>query len=275
MKKTFSLPVLPAAALLATLFVLAACSSMSGSGTASAPTLSKERIAEIIAAPDRSDADRTNDIRRKPAEILAFIGIRPGMVALDLVAGGGYTTELVARAVGPTGKVYGQYTPPVANPPPPAPGATPRPAPGAMLATRAKNPVTSNIVPLPVTLVNPVPPEVANEGLDLVTCMFNYHDLGSMGAENRAAMNQALFKALKHGGMYVIADHSGRPGTGISESTTLHRMEQAFLQKEIEAAGFKLAAEGNFLRNPSDPRDKVAPEPPQPKDEFVLKFVKP
>ena len=88
-------------------------------------------------------------------------------------------------------------------------------------------------------------------------------------------MNRAVFRALKPGGFYVIADHSGRPGTGISEAGTLHRIEEAFLRKEVEAAGFKLAAEGNFLRNPNDPRDKNTPDPPQPKDEFVLKFVKP
>jgi predicted methyltransferase len=88
-------------------------------------------------------------------------------------------------------------------------------------------------------------------------------------------MNKAVFAALKPGGMYVIADHSGRPGTGISESGTLHRIEEAFLRKEVEAAGFKLVAAGDFLRNPADPRDKETPDPPMPKDEFVLKFVKP
>ena len=110
--------------------------------------------------------------------------------------------------------------------------------------------------------------------LDLVTLMFNYHDLGHLGID-RAAMNKAVFKALKSGGVYVIADHAGRPGTGISEAGTLHRIEEAFLRREVEAAGFKLAAEGTFLRNPNDPRDKNTPDPPQPKDEFVLKFVKP
>src|SRR6478672_5631159 len=81
---------------------------------ASAP-ITRERIAEIVASPDRSAADRTNDQRRKPELMLAFIGIRPGMVAMDLSAGGGYTTELVARAVGPTGRVYGQSAPPDPN----------------------------------------------------------------------------------------------------------------------------------------------------------------
>jgi predicted methyltransferase len=73
-----------------------------------AAALTPQRIKEIVASSDRSDADRANDVRRKPAEMLAFIGIVPGMVAVDLSTGGGYTTELIARAVGPTGRVYGQ-----------------------------------------------------------------------------------------------------------------------------------------------------------------------
>ena len=104
--------------------------------------------------------------------------------------------------------------------------------------------------------------------------MFNYHDLGHMGVD-RARMNRAAFAALKPGGLYVIADHSGRPGTGISEAGTLHRVEESFLRQEVESAGFRQVASANFLRNPNDPRDRNTPEPPQPKDEFVLKFVKP
>jgi predicted methyltransferase len=88
-------------------------------------------------------------------------------------------------------------------------------------------------------------------------------------------VNAAVFAALKPGGLYVIADHSGRPGTGITESGTLHRVEEALVRREVEAAGFRLVATGDFLRNPNDPRDRNEPEPPQPKDEFVLKFVKP
>ena len=110
--------------------------------------------------------------------------------------------------------------------------------------------------------------------VDLVTLMFNCHHFGFKGVD-RAQMNRALFCALKSGGIHVLADHAGRPGTGISESGTLHRIEEAFLRREVEAAGFKLAGEGLFLRNPSDPRGKNTPNPPQPKDEFALKFVKP
>src|SRR3954468_16869784 len=95
------------------LVLAAACQSM----TPAPGTITRERIAEIVASPDRSDADRANDRRRKPELMLAFIGVRPGMVAMDLSSGGGYTTELLARAVGPSGKVYGQSAPPDPNRP--------------------------------------------------------------------------------------------------------------------------------------------------------------
>lgn len=255
-----------------------------------APVLPPARIAEIVTSPDRSEADRVNDVRRKPQEMLAFIGVRPGMVALDVSAAGGYTTELIARATGPTGRVYGQSPPrpatsrpaqpegaagptPTGAPAPARAGTGPRPSPVA-LAERARNPNAGNIIAVVRPFEDPAPPECASNCLDLVTLMFNYHDFGHMGVD-RAAVNRAVFAALKPGGMYVIADHSGRPGTGISESGTLHRVEEAFLRAEVERAGFKLATEGNFMRNPSDPRDRNTPEPPQPKDEFVLKFVKP
>jgi predicted methyltransferase len=153
-------------------------------------------------------------------------------------------------------------------------GQTLRPDPRQRLAERMKNPAAGNIVPVVRPFDNPVPPEVAANALDLVTLMFNYHDFGHMGVD-RAQMNRAVFAALKPGGLYIVADHSGRPGTGISEAGTLHRIEEAFLRKEVEAAGFQLVAEGGFLRNPNDPRDRETPEPAQSKDEFVLKFRKP
>jgi predicted methyltransferase len=274
---------------------------IAGAGTLSAQQasqpLSAAQIAQILGSQDRTAADRTNDLRRKPELMLAFIGIRPGIVALDLSAAGGYTTELLARAVGPSGIVYGQSRPPDAGRPatPPAapegnshPTATPSAAPATpmsaprpstvALAEREKNLRNAGVPAAPIIAVSrpfedPVPPELASDGIDLVTLMFNYHDLGFMGVD-RAAMNRAVFRALKPGGLFVVADHSGRTGTGISESGTLHRIEKEFLRKEVEAAGFKLLEEGDFLRNPNDPRDKNTPDPPQPKDEFVLKFVK-
>ena len=238
----------------AVLSLAAACTHKPGDGAA----LSQARIAEIVASPDRSPADRTNDVRRKPEEMLAFIGVRPGMVALDLSSGGGYTTELLARSVAPGGRVYAQV---------------PR-APSAGLTARVAKPPLVNVTVVAQPFESPVPAGVASGGLDLATLMFNYHDLGHMGVD-RDRMNRAVFAALKPGGIFVVADHSGRAGTGISEAATLHRVEEAFVKAEVERAGFRLLAAGNFLRNPNDPRDRETPEPAQPKDEFVLKFVRP
>ncbi|MEO8278759.1 MAG: hypothetical protein ABI564_03635, partial [Ideonella sp.] len=171
-----------------------------------------------------------------------------------------------------------------------APVATPQAASAAPRSTPLRTSATAltardamlrgaSVAAAPIVVVvqkfeSPVPAASATQGLDLVTLMFNYHDLGFLGVD-RAQMNRALFRALKPGGLYVIADHAGRDGTGISESGTLHRIEEAFLRREVEAAGFKFLAEAAFLRNPNDPRDRNTPQPPQPKDEFVLKFVKP
>ena len=292
----------------AALLQLAACAGLQ----TPPPALSPQRIAEIVASADRTAADRINDQRRKPEPLLAFIAPRPGMVALDLFAGGGYTSELLARAIGPGGQVHGQFQPrdaarlptppaapegnshpmpgsaspasavpvlpavPAASPPPPA--APPRTS-ATALAERQQRMQSAGVAAAPLVAVasrfdDPVPAALASAQIDLVTLMFNYHDLGHMGVD-RAAMNRALFKALKPGGVYVIADHAGRPGTGIAEAGTLHRIDEAFLRQEVEAAGFKWQASADFLRNPADPRDRNTPQPAMPKDEFVLRFVKP
>jgi len=243
--------------------LLAGCASTSPSAPSAVP-LAADKISAVIASPDRRAADRTNDMRRKPAQMLAFIGVRPGMTALDISAGGGYTSELLARSAGPGGRVYAQVAPRNGGAPPSF----------ATLSERAKNLSSGNIVPVLLPYDELVAAEIPARTLDVATLMFNYHDLGGMGVD-RGAMNRSVFNALRSGGVYVIADHAGRPGTGVSESTTLHRIEADFVRREVEAAGFRLAAEGDFLRNPADPRDRETPEGGQPKDEFVLKFVKP
>jgi predicted methyltransferase len=276
--------------------LVAVTSTSSSSATSTTTTmdpLSRSQIEAIVASPDRTAADRTNDIRRHPVEMLMFVAARPGWTALDVSTGGGYTTELLARVIGPAGIVWAQSQPRDPNNPAPkpaapeggmaapaAPVATPAPVrtTADVLADRAARMKAAGVSAAPIAYVarrfdDPVPSEVADGQLDLVTLMFNYHDLGFLGTD-RAAMNRAIFRALKPGGVYVIADHAGRPGTGISESGTLHRIEESFLRAEVEAAGFTLMAEGDFLRNPNDPRDQNTPNPPQPKDEFVLKFVK-
>jgi predicted methyltransferase len=137
---------------------------------------------------------------------------------------------------------------------------------------RAQKPVMKNVVRVVRDYDDPLPPGV--EALDLITFLFAYHDTTYMPVD-RAAMNRKLFAALKPGGLLVIADHSAKPGDGITVGKTLHRIEESALRQEIEAAGFKLTAEADFLRHAEDPRDAVVFRSPIPVDEFVLKYQKP
>jgi predicted methyltransferase len=215
----------------------------------------------IVAAPDRSDADRQADARRQPAKLLAFAGVRTGMKVLDMEASAGYSTELLARTVGPTGVVYAQDS-----------AAVIERYVKDKFDIRAQKPVMKNVVHVVRNFDDPIPPDVS--GLDLITFFFAYHDISYMEVD-RAAMNARMFAALKPGGFLVIADHSARPGDGINVAKTQHRIEESVLRQEIEAAGFKLAAEADFLRNPEDPRDAAVSRPKIPTDEFVLKYQKP
>jgi predicted methyltransferase len=214
----------------------------------------------IVASPDRSEADRQIDQRRNPELLLAFTGTRPGMRVLDMGAGGGYSTELLARALAPGGTVYAQDSQAV------SPRAKER------FDERAKTPAMQNVVRVVRDYDDPVPSDVRH--LDLITFFFAYHDTAFMNVD-RAKMNRALFAALKPGGALVIADHSAQAGAGVSAAKSLHRIEEATLRREIEAAGFRLVAEADFLRHSEDPRDSIVFRPKVPVDEFVLKFVRP
>ena len=225
----------------------------------SAPALAQD-YAAVVNAPDRSEADRKNDERREPVKILAFAGVKPGWNILDMGAGAGYSTELMARATGPTGKVYGQ------NPPDMMDRAK------TAYEERAKSPAMQNVTMLMRGYEDPVPVEVKN--LDLITFFYAYHDVTYMPVD-RAKMDHALLDALKPGGYLVIGDYAALPGVGTSVSKTLHRIDEDFLKKEVEAAGFKLVDEGDFLRNPKDPHDMPIFRPQIPIDIFVLKFQKP
>ena len=145
----------------------------------------------LIAAPDRTDADRQNDKRRDPVQLLTFAAPKTGMKVLDMGAGAGYSTELMARAVGETGKVFGQND-----------------KVSEKFQARLQTPAMRNVVPVARAFDDPAPPEAT--GLDLVTFFFAYHDTTFMEVD-RARMNKALFAALKSGGTLVIADHSARP----------------------------------------------------------------
>jgi predicted methyltransferase len=214
----------------------------------------------IVAAPDRSEADRQNDKRRYPAKMLAFTGVKPGMKVLDVMAVAGYSSELLARSVGPTGVVYAQDSEETVD------------RVKDRFNARAQSPAVKNLVRVTRNYDDPIPPDVRD--LDLVTIFFSYHDLTFMGVD-RAMMNKKIFAALKPGGFFVVADHSAKAGDGTTVGKTFHRIEESALRQEVEAAGFKVVAEGDFLRHPEDTRDVIVFKAPTPIDEFVLKFQKP
>ena len=237
----------------AALALLGSCASMR------APQPAPD-YAALVAATDRSEADRKTDERRRPAQILAFIGIRPGMKVLDLGAGGGYSTELIARAVGPTGTVYGQNSREMGE------------KAAAVFGERAKKPAMGNVVTVTRNFEDPVPPEARD--LDAVTFLFEYHEMPNLKVD-MLKMNRRIYEALKPGGLYIVADHSAKAGDGTSVGRTLHRIEESVVRRDIEAAGFRLVGEGTFLRNPADARDVPVFKSPVPVDEFFLKYQRP
>jgi len=237
--------------------------------SAPAAAVVPDYVRSAVDAADRSSADRALDAGRKPGLTLAFFGIRPGMKVGEIGAGLGYTSELLSRVVGPTGKVYAQNSPMILE----------KFANGPWTERLAKPALASlgNIVRVDREFDDPFPREVKD--LDVVLDVLFYHDTVWIGVD-REKMNRAVFAALKPGGVYGIVDHSSLPGTGLGGVKTVHRIEEKTLRGEIEQAGFRFIAEASFLKNPNDTRDwndspKEAGERRGTSDRFVLKFEKP
>ena len=242
-----------------------AAAQVGASSGSEVPPAVLQAVTSAVSSPERPAADRQLDAGRHPEQILAFFGIAPGMHVADVWAGGGYTTELLARTVGPSGKVYSQ-------------NGTFSPAfkkGEEAWKARLKEPGMSNVVELQKPFdhpddILPVPPE----SLDAVIIDMNYHDMVGRGYD-RAKINAAVFKALKPGGVYGVIDNSAAPGSGARDANTLHRIDEAFETNEIRQAGFKLVAVSAVLRNPKDDRTWFVMKHRGEQDRFVLKFVKP
>lgn len=220
----------------------------------------------IVDASDRSADDRALDPGRHPVELLEFLGLRPGMKVAEISAGGGYTTELLARVVGPTGVVYGTNSKVILE------RFAEKP-----WSERLQKPIMKNVIRIDRECDDPLPPDAKD--LDLVIDHLFYHDTVWMKTD-RDKMNQAIYASLRPGGAYVVIDHSARSGRGTSEAQTLHRMEEQVVRTEVERVGFRLAAESDFLRNPGDTRDwnaspLTAGDKRGTSDRFTLKFVRP
>ena len=250
------------------ILLLAACASTPPPSPArSTPALAPASSAATTdTAEPRSEADQKLDAGRKPQEMLAFFGIAKGMRVAEIVAGGGYTTELLARAVGPKGEVYGQ------NPRFVLEKFADKP-----WTERLGKPVMANVHRVDRELESPLPPEAHD--LDAVLDVLFYHDTVWLKTD-RDAMNRAIFAALKPGGVYGIVDHSARAGRGLTEVQSLHRIEESLVVEEIQRAGFQLAARSDTWRNAQDARDwnaspSAAADRRGSSDRFALKFVKP
>jgi predicted methyltransferase len=243
--------------------VLACLSAMFAAG---APALSAvpDNVAAAVADSRRPDADRKLDPERKPADMLMLAHIRPGERVMDMIPGGGYFTRLFAVAVGPKGYVYAYQPTEWDN--------FHKGKPAAVLAVAPDYPNVS-VIDAPINKL------VAPEPLDVVWTSQNYHDLHNDMAKpaDLAVINKAVFDALKPGGLYVVLDHAAENGSGLRDTQKLHRIDEAVVKTEVEAAGFKLAAESNVLRNPGDPRTALVFDSSirHKTDQFILVFRKP
>lgn len=218
--------------------------------------------AAALADPGRPAEDKAADAIRKPVETLAFAGVKPGMVVGEFYPGGGYFTRLLSTAVGAKGHVYAienqRWVKKDAAPAEPFAGG------------RYGN-VTYTVAPFG-TAEFPVK-------LDLAWVTQNYHDLkiAKYGNADTAAFNKAVFAALKRGGVFMVIDHEAPKGTTTAQIEKLHRIERAQVIAEVTAAGFRLAGEGKFLRNPGDDHTLSVFDPKVRghTDQYALRFVKP
>jgi len=225
------------------------------------PKVSAE-IAAAVADSGRPPADVERDADRKPAETLAFAGVAKGQVVGELLPGGGYFTRLISKTVGPEGVVY------AVAPPPSDPAKTP-----PVLAIAA-DPAYANVKVLSLKLGEIALPAKA----DIIWTSENYHDLHLKRlALDVAAVNRAVFEALKPGGEYFIVDHVAATGSPVEVADTLHRIDPAIVRREVEAAGFVFAGESDILHKPADDHSKPVFDPSirGHTDQFVLRFRKP
>jgi predicted methyltransferase len=247
------------------LFPIAAAVVIFGCATTSAHDAVPPNIANAVANQDRPDEDRQRDANRKPAEVLTFVGIKSGEKVADFIPGKGYFSRILSSAVGPHGHVYAFIPSEFANfikQPLPPNGSTPYP--------QFKN---------VSVIAGPVNDFAAPEPLDLVWISLNYHDLHDpfFAPADLAKINKAVFAALKPDGRYVVIDHAAAAGSGLRDTNTLHRIDEASVKSEVEAAGFRLEGESALLHDAGDPRTTNVKDPTirGKTDQFILEFRKP
>jgi len=236
----------------------AAVSALALSVAAPAFAASQAEISAALANPNRPQADKDNDAKRHPAELLAFTNIKMGDKVSEIVPGGGYVTRLLSKIVGPSGHIY----------------ATNMPTLNERFKTGV-NPIVADPSYGNVSVVEtPLAEMKFPEPLDAVFTSENYHDFQNMGMfqTDTAAMDKAAFAALKPGGLFIITDYVGQPGTGKTQTQALHRIDPAVIKSEAMAAGFMLEAESTALMNPMD---NLTGRSGQGSSQMIYRFRKP
>jgi predicted methyltransferase len=228
-----------------------------------------DAIAAAIVNPARPAADRDQDAVRKPAEILAMLGVEPGMQVLDAFSAGGYYTELLSSLVGAKGEVIAYNNPPYAKFA--AKGIAARYADDRLPNVRQ---VTAEVDEL----------ELAPRSLDAALFVMSYHDMywrpddGSWARTDPMQMLRKLHAAMKVGGVVVVQDHVAAPGGDVAEVVDrLHRIDPAIVKRDFKAAGFALEAESDALAHPDDDHTLGVFDPKirGRTDQFVMKFRRP
>ena len=209
-------------------------------------------IEKSIASPERTADDRERDGREKPAEVLAFAGVKPGMTVADIFSAGGYYTELLAGVVGPTGKVLAINNVPYAN-------FAKDDIKKRFTEGRLEN-VTPRIVEASHMYIEP-------KTVDLAIIVMAYHDTYWIDEkENWPQIDndgfiESLKRMLKPGGKLLIVDHNAAPGTGKEVAGKLHRLNEDWARKSLEAHGFVFEKSYEGLRNENDQLDKMVYDP--------------
>ena len=222
-------------------------------------------IRRAVQDESRPAADRTADASRKPAELMTFAGIRPGVRVADLMPGRGYLTRIFSGIVGNRGKVVAIY---------PTLFADAKPANVDAMRALVSEPRYSN-ASLYVQAIERI---AVDEPVDFAWISLNYHDVfGRVGEESAAKLAAAVFKALKPDGTFIVIDHAAKPGRGGRDANTLHRIEAATVIEQALAAGFLLEDRSEALANYDDNHTEpvFTAELSGHTDKFVLKFRKP
>ncbi|MBP7134906.1 MAG: class I SAM-dependent methyltransferase [Sphingomonadaceae bacterium] len=224
----------------------------------------KKAVAAAISDPARPADDVKRDDARKPADILEFAQVKPRDKVIDFIMGGGYFSRLLARTVGPKGKVFAYQ-------------------PAEFISFRAQYGVDQKTVadayPNVAPLSGPLGTLAFPEAVDLIFTAQNYHDLhlAAFPAGLADKVDAALFNALKRGGVLLVIDHAAAAGSGTRDSNALHRIDPATVRAELEKAGFRFEGESSLLRNADDPHTALVFDPAirGKTDQFIYRFRKP